>query len=83
MQLYQQRKIGGEGGGWKVFSGDLYRGFHFVFFTFGSVNADIDLKGKQRIRPITLTIQADSKGLPHTYPDYYLQRSHLTLRQVT
>jgi len=76
MRPYQQRKRGG----WKVFSDDLYRCFHFVFFTFGSVNEGTGLKGKQRIRPITFTFQADSEGLPYNYPDYYLQRSHLTLR---
>lgn len=65
-----------QNGGWKSFDDDLYRGLHFVFFTFGLVNGDIGLKGKQRIRPITFTIQADSEGLPYNYPDYYLQRSY-------
>lgn len=76
---YQQRKSVGR----KVFDDDLYRGFHLDFFTFMSANGGIDLKGKQRIRPITITIQAESEGLPYTYPDYYHQRSHLTLRQLT
>jgi hypothetical protein len=79
MRPYQQRKRGE----WKVFSDDLYRGFHFVFFTFGSVYGGIGLKEKQRVCPITFTFQADSEGLPYNYPNYYLQRSHLTLRQVT
>lgn len=79
MLPYRQCKSGG----WKVFSDDLYRGFHFVFFTFGSVSGSIGLKGKQRVRPITFTIQADSEGLPYNYPDNYLQRSHLTLSRVT
>jgi hypothetical protein len=58
-------------------------GFQFVFFTFVSVNGAIGLKGKQRIRPITFTFQADSEGLPYNYPDYYLQRRHFALRKVT
>jgi hypothetical protein len=60
----------------KVCSDDLYRGFHFVFFTFGSVNGGISLKERQRIHPIIFTIQADSEGLLSS-------GKALTLRQVT
>ena len=45
----------------------------FCFHYFGGIG----FKGKQRIRPITFTIQADSEGLLYNYPDYYHQRHRL------